>query len=249
MELTDKQLDDLEPIVYGREGETWPRTTVDLFDTIKALKAELRQRPAPGGMTEAFKEWWAKNSCRPWLTAQETWNAAWQACGASQQAEIDAVVGEFAKLMNALEPELKGPPKNVPKSSWAAQWDAAEAICRAHGWKERAMRLIDVQFGVKAAEAVIINKILFLFDNKLEGAHTGNSTDEPEIHFLEKDYETTLNSIRALVTPDAQSALAEAIRKAKLGEAEDWNANVNQDDGLKWAAERLAALRSEAGEK
>lgn len=37
----------------------------------------------------------------------------------------------LADLMKALEPELTGPPKNVPKSSWAEQWDRADAAIRA----------------------------------------------------------------------------------------------------------------------
>ena len=34
-------------------------------------------------------------------------------------------------LLRVLEPELTGQPKNVPKSSWAVQWDAAEQVLSA----------------------------------------------------------------------------------------------------------------------
>lgn len=47
---------------------------------------------------------------------------------------IDAFAAHFGplveaapKLMKALEAELTGPPKNVPKSSWAKEWDDTDA--------------------------------------------------------------------------------------------------------------------------
>ena len=41
MRLTAKELEDLEKEARGADGQGWPRTILDLFDTIRALEAEL----------------------------------------------------------------------------------------------------------------------------------------------------------------------------------------------------------------
>lgn len=42
-------------------------------------------------------------------------------------ARFGPLVEAAPKLMKALEAELTGPPKNVPKSSWAKEWDDTDA--------------------------------------------------------------------------------------------------------------------------
>jgi len=47
------------------------------------------------------------------------------------KAERDELVETLKALMVALTPELTGAPKNIPKSRWAGQWDAAEMAIKA----------------------------------------------------------------------------------------------------------------------
>lgn len=61
--------------------------------------------------------------------ADDGWQV-WQARDALAQQENKTLRVALQNLMDALEPELTGAPKNVPKSAWAAQWARAAEVLK-----------------------------------------------------------------------------------------------------------------------
>lgn len=67
----------------------------------------------------------------------------WETAGRYERHAINAVLdleeaeklnkellAALKELLRAVTPELTGPPKNIPKSAWATQWDKAEAAIK-----------------------------------------------------------------------------------------------------------------------